>query len=28
MRKVEHLDFSRPDEVRTFAHGRAEILNT
>jgi hypothetical protein len=25
--RIEHLDFSRPDEVRTFAHGRAEILN-
>ena len=24
---VEHLDFGRPDEVRTFPHGRAEILN-
>lgn len=28
MRKVEHLDFANSDEVRTFAHGRAEILNT
>ena len=27
MRKVEHLDFSSPDETRTFGHGRAEILN-
>ena len=26
-RQVEHLDFSEPDEVRTFPHGRAEILN-
>jgi SnoaL-like domain len=25
--RVEHLDFSRPDEVRSFPHGRAEILN-
>lgn len=25
--QVEHLDFSKPDEVRTFPHGRAEILN-
>ena len=25
--KFEHLDFSRPDEVRSFAHGRAEILH-
>ncbi len=24
---IEHLDFSRPDEVRNFPHGRAEILN-
>jgi SnoaL-like domain len=24
---TEHLDFSKPDEVRTFNHGRAEILN-
>lgn len=24
---TEHLDFSRPDEVRSFGHGRAEILN-
>ena len=28
MRKVEHPDFAKPDEVRTFGHGRAEILNT
>ena len=28
MRKVEHLDFAKPDETRTFPHGRAEILNT
>jgi len=28
VRKLEHLDFSKPDEVRTFPHGRAEILNT
>jgi len=28
MRKVEHPDFATPDETRTFAHGRAEILNT
>jgi len=25
--QVEHLDFSRPDEVRSFGHGRAEILH-
>ena len=25
---MEHLDFSEPDEVRTFEHGRLEILNT
>jgi hypothetical protein len=25
--QAEHLDFSKPDEVRTFPHGRAEILN-
>ncbi|TWV45613.1 nuclear transport factor 2 family protein [Streptomyces misionensis] len=25
--RVEHLDFSKPDEVRTFGHGRAEIFN-
>lgn len=25
--RIEHLDFSRPDEVRTFGHGRAEILH-
>jgi len=24
---TEHLNFSKPDEVRTFTHGRAEILN-
>jgi len=24
----EHLDFGRPDETRTFAHGRAEIIRT
>jgi hypothetical protein len=24
---TEHLDFSKPDEVRAFGHGRAEILN-
>jgi hypothetical protein len=23
----EHLDFSAPDEIRTFPHGRAEIIN-
>lgn len=23
----EHLDFGKPDEIRTFGHGRAEILN-
>jgi quercetin dioxygenase-like cupin family protein len=28
MRKVEHLDFAKPDETRVFTHGRAEILNT
>jgi hypothetical protein len=28
MRKVEHPDFAKADEVRTFGHGRAEILNT
>jgi hypothetical protein len=28
MRKVEHPDFAKPDEARSFAHGRAEILNT
>ncbi len=28
MRTVEHFDFSEPDEVRPFGHGRAEILNT
>ena len=28
MRTVEHMDFSKPDEVRPFGHGRAEILNT
>jgi len=28
MRTVEHLDFSKPHEVRTFTHGRAELLNT
>ena len=28
MRKTEHLDFGRPDEVRTFPHGRAEIVMT
>jgi hypothetical protein len=27
MRKVEHLDFSSPDESRAFGHGHAEILN-
>ena len=26
MRTVEHLDFSKPDEVRPFGHGRAELL--
>jgi hypothetical protein len=26
-RRTEHLDFSRPDEVREFTHGRAEILH-
>lgn len=26
VQRVEHLDFSRPDEVRTFDHGRAELL--
>ena len=25
--KTEHLDFSRPDEVRTFPHGHADILH-
>lgn len=25
--RFEHLDFDRPDEVRTFGHGRAEILH-
>ncbi|WP_042409020.1 nuclear transport factor 2 family protein [Streptacidiphilus carbonis] len=25
--RAERLDFSRPDEVRTFPHGRAEIIN-
>ena len=25
--RTEHLDFDRPDEVRSFTHGRAEILN-
>ncbi len=25
--RVEHLDFSKPDEVRAFDHGRAEILH-
>ena len=25
--RIAHLDFSRPDEVRTFPHGRVEILN-
>jgi hypothetical protein len=24
---TEHLDFGKPDEVRSFGHGRAEILN-
>jgi hypothetical protein len=24
--QIEHLDFTVPDEIRTFAHGRAEIL--
>lgn len=24
---TEHLDFGKPDEVRTFGHGRAEILH-
>ena len=28
MRSVEHKDFAKPDEVRTFDKGRAEILNT
>ena len=28
MRKTELLDFGRPDEVRTFPHGRAEIITT
>ena len=28
MNVVEHLDFTHPDEVREFPHGRAEILNT
>ena len=28
MQKVEHLDFSKPDEVRRFGLGRAEILNS
>jgi hypothetical protein len=28
MRTMENLDFSRPDEVRTFPHGQAEILQT
>jgi hypothetical protein len=28
MRTTEHLGFANPDEVRTFPHGRAEILNT
>jgi hypothetical protein len=28
MRKVEHPDFAKPDETRTFTHGRAEILQT
>ncbi len=28
MRVTEHKDFSKPDEVRTFEKGRAEILNT
>lgn len=26
-KRFEHLDFSRPDEVRSFGHGRAEILH-
>jgi hypothetical protein len=25
--KTEHKSFTKPDEVRTFPHGRAEILN-
>ena len=28
MRKVEHPDFAKPDEVRSFPHGHAEIINT
>jgi hypothetical protein len=28
MRKVEHLDFARADEVRTFPNGHVELLNT
>jgi hypothetical protein len=28
VRATEHKDFSKPDEVRTFEKGRAEILNT
>ncbi len=28
MQRVEHLDFSKPDEIRSFPHGRAEIVNT
>jgi hypothetical protein len=28
MAKIEHRDFAEPDEVRPFAHGQAEIVNT
>jgi len=28
MRTTEHLEFARPDEVRTFPHGHVDILNT
>jgi len=28
MPKTEHRDFAEPDEVRTFDHGKAEIVNT
>lgn len=28
MKTIDHCDFAAPDEVRTFPHGRAELITT